>query len=173
MGGPEDGDKKYLLFEKGVKEAPRTVLGKEMPCVGRDRELGTLEALFDECTGEPTARAVLVTSPAGGGKSRVRHEFLERIQGRGEPFEYLVGRGDSLRAGAPFALLGPAMRAGGRHRGRRAAGHPAQAPARARGPARAGRRAEAGGRVPGRDRRRAVPRRVPARAARPRARIRA
>jgi serine/threonine protein kinase/tetratricopeptide (TPR) repeat protein len=108
--GREGTDKKYLLFEKGVKEAPRTVLGKDMPCVGRDREIGTLEALFDECTGEPTARAVLVTSTAGGGKSRVRHEFLERIQSRGEAFEYLVGRGDSLRAGAPFALLGPALR---------------------------------------------------------------
>ena len=107
----EGAEKKYLLFEKGVKEAPRTVLGKEMPCVGRDREIGTLEALFDECTGEPTARAVLVTSPAGGGKSRVRHEFLERVQSRGEAFEYLLGRGDSLRAGAPFALLGGALRA--------------------------------------------------------------
>jgi serine/threonine protein kinase/tetratricopeptide (TPR) repeat protein len=105
----EGTEKKYLLFEKGVKEAPRTVLGKEMPCVGRDREIGTLEALFDECTGEPTARVVVVTSPAGGGKSRVRHEFLERIQSRGEAFEFLVGRGDSLRAGAPFALLGPAL----------------------------------------------------------------
>jgi serine/threonine protein kinase/tetratricopeptide (TPR) repeat protein len=105
-----EGEKKYLLFEKGVKEAPRTVLGKEMPCVGRDREIGTLEALFDECTGEPTARAVLVTSPAGGGKSRVRHEFLERVQSRGDAFEYLLGRGDSLRAGAPFALLGAALR---------------------------------------------------------------
>jgi len=110
VSGREGTEKKYLLFEKGVKEAPRTVLGKEMPCVGRDREIGTLEALFDECTGEPTARAVLVTSGAGGGKSRVRHEFLERIQSRGEAFEYLVGRGDSLRAGAPFALLGPALR---------------------------------------------------------------
>lgn len=104
------GDKKQLLFEKGVKEAPRTVLGKEMPCIGRDRELGMLEALFDECVGEPVARVVVVTSPAGGGKSRVRHEFLERIQNRGEPFELLISRGDSLRAGAPFGLLGPALR---------------------------------------------------------------
>jgi eukaryotic-like serine/threonine-protein kinase len=110
LAGRPPEPKKYLLFEKGQKEAPRTVLGKEMPCIGRDRELGTLEALFDECKEEPTARVVLVTSPAGGGKSRVRHEFLERIQSRGDPFEYLVGRGDSLRAGAPFGLLGPALR---------------------------------------------------------------
>lgn len=107
--GTQD-DNKYLLFEKGLKEAPRTLLGKEMPCVGRDRELGTLEALYDECIGEPVARAVLVTAPAGGGKSRIRHEILDRIQSRGEPFELLIGRGDSIRAGAPFAMLGPALR---------------------------------------------------------------
>ena len=102
--------KKYLLFEKGPREAPRTVLGRDMPCVGRDREIGVLEALFDECVGEPTARAVIVTAPAGGGKSRVRYELLERIQSRGDAFEYLVGRGDSLRAGAPLGLLGQALR---------------------------------------------------------------
>ena len=67
--------------------------------------------LWDECSGEPVARTVLVTAPAGGGKSRVRHELLDRIQFAGEPFELLVGRGDALRAGAPFALLGPALRA--------------------------------------------------------------
>jgi tetratricopeptide (TPR) repeat protein len=102
---------KQLLFEKGLTEAPRTVLGKEIPCVGRDRELGTLMGLWEECTGEPVARTVLVTAPAGAGKSRVRHELLDRIQFAGEPFELLVGRGDSLRAGAPFAMLAPALRA--------------------------------------------------------------
>jgi tetratricopeptide (TPR) repeat protein len=101
----------HLLFEKGLKEAPRTVLGKELPCVGRDREIGTLIGLWDEATGEPVARAVLVTAPAGAGKSRVRHELLERLQSRDQPFQYLIGRGDSVRAGAPFAVLGPALRA--------------------------------------------------------------
>ncbi|HET7718875.1 MAG TPA: protein kinase, partial [Acidimicrobiales bacterium] len=62
-----------LLFEKGLAEAPRTVLGREIPCIGRDRELGTLMGLWEECTAEPVARTVLVTAPAGAGKSRVRH----------------------------------------------------------------------------------------------------
>jgi tetratricopeptide (TPR) repeat protein len=101
----------HLLFEKGVKEAPRTVLGKEIPCVGRDREIGTLLGLWDEASGEPVARAVLVTSSAGGGKSRLRHELIDRIHARGEPFELLIGRGEVVRAGAPFAVLGPALRA--------------------------------------------------------------
>jgi tetratricopeptide (TPR) repeat protein len=105
-----DPGRQRLLFEKGIKEAPRTVLGKDIPCVGREREINNLLALWDEARGEPVARAVLVTSPAGGGKSRVRHELIERIQSRGESFQYLIGRGDSVRAGAPYAVLGPAVR---------------------------------------------------------------
>src|SRR5204863_9763857 len=101
-----------LLFEKGLKEAPRTVLGKDIPCVGRDREIATLMSLWEEASGEPVARAVLVTAAAGAGKSRVRHELLDRLQSReAEAFQYLIGRGDSVRAGAPFAVLGPALRA--------------------------------------------------------------
>jgi len=51
----------------------------------------------------------LMTAPAGGGKSRVCYEFCERLQHRGQPFEFLVGRGDPMRDAAPFALLGPAL----------------------------------------------------------------
>jgi tetratricopeptide (TPR) repeat protein len=100
-----------LLFEKGLQEAPRTVLGREIPCVGREREIANLLGLWDQCTGEPVARAVLVTGAAGSGKSRVRHELLERIQRRGEPFALLIARGDSMRAGAPYALMAAALRA--------------------------------------------------------------
>ena len=98
-----------LLFEKGIREAPRTLMGKAVPCFGRDREVDLLEALWDEACDEPAARAMLMTSAAGGGKSRVRHEFCDRIQRHGRPFELLVGRGDPMRDAAPFALLGPAL----------------------------------------------------------------
>ena len=98
-----------LLFEKGIREVPRTLMGKELPCFGRGREIGLLETLWDEACDEPGARVMLMTAPAGGGKSRVCHEFCERIQRRGRPFEFLVGRGDPMREAAPFALLGPAL----------------------------------------------------------------
>jgi predicted ATPase len=52
---------------------------------------------------------MLMTAPAGGGKSRVCYEFCERLQHGGRPFEFLVGRGDPMRDAAPFALLGPAL----------------------------------------------------------------
>ena len=98
-----------LLFEKGLREAPRTLMGMEVPCFGREREVETLVGLWDEVCDAPAARAMLMTSAPGGGKSRVRHEFFDRIQRRGKPFELLVGRGDPMRDAAPFALLGPAL----------------------------------------------------------------
>jgi serine/threonine protein kinase len=69
-----------LQGESSLIDRPRTVLGKEIPCVGRDRELATLMGLWQECAAEPVARAVLVTAPAGAGKSRLLHELLDGIQ---------------------------------------------------------------------------------------------
>jgi len=98
-----------LLFEKGIREAPRTLMGMQVPCFGRDREIDILEALWNEACDEPAARAMLMTAAAGGGKSRVRHEFCDRIQRHDRVFELLVGRGEPMRDSAPFALLGPAL----------------------------------------------------------------
>jgi len=104
------GDRRYLFGEHGRDDVPRTLLGKTTVCVGRDRELTLLEGTFDECVDEPVARAVLVTAPAGGGKSRLRHEITERLR-RGHPsLQILVGRGDAIAAGSPFGLIAPALR---------------------------------------------------------------
>ncbi|HEY5945103.1 MAG TPA: protein kinase [Kofleriaceae bacterium] len=108
VGGDEAG--LYLLGERDVVQATRTLLGKPTPCVGRDRELGVLMGLFDEAVAEPMARAVLVTGAAGIGKSRVRYELLRRIKAREEPVEIWIGRGDPLRTGSPFGLIAPALR---------------------------------------------------------------
>src|SRR5262249_21151949 len=106
----ERGATATLLRALPDDERPRTVLGREIPCVGRDREIATLIGLWQGATVESGARAVLVTAPAGGGKSRVRRELIDRLRSGGERFQYLMGRGDPVRAGAPFALLGPALR---------------------------------------------------------------
>jgi tetratricopeptide (TPR) repeat protein len=112
-GGPRGS--RTLAAEKALADAPRTVLGKTTACVGRDRELALLEGTFEECVEEPVARALLVTAPAGGGKSRLRHELVARLTQPGRPdparFELLVGYGDAMVAGSPFGLLGPAVRA--------------------------------------------------------------
>jgi eukaryotic-like serine/threonine-protein kinase len=106
-----EGAGRYLVGERQLGDAPRTVLGKSTSCVGRDRELALLEGTYDECVGEPVARAVLVTAPAGGGKSRLRHELLARLEERRTEVQLLAGWGDAMAAGSPFGLLGPALRA--------------------------------------------------------------
>jgi serine/threonine protein kinase/tetratricopeptide (TPR) repeat protein len=108
VGGDEAG--LYLLGERDIVQATRTLLGKPTPCVGRDRELGVLMGLFEEVVAEPMARAVLVTGAAGIGKSRVRHELLRRIKAREEPVEIWIGRGDPLGTSSPFGMIAPALR---------------------------------------------------------------
>jgi tetratricopeptide (TPR) repeat protein len=110
IGGDADG--LYVLGEHDALASTRTLLGKPTPCVGRDRELGVLAGLYDECVAEPLARAVLVTGAAGIGKSRLRHELGHRIfdrHARGDTFELWLGRGDPLRAGSPYGILAPAL----------------------------------------------------------------
>jgi serine/threonine protein kinase/tetratricopeptide (TPR) repeat protein len=104
------GQGRALLGEPSIVERPRTVLGHDVPCFGRDRELTTLLGLWRECRTEAVSRSVLLTAAAGMGKSRVRHELLDRIEASSEPFQRLLGRGDGLRAGSPFAMLAPALR---------------------------------------------------------------
>ncbi|WP_437967230.1 protein kinase [Sorangium sp. So ce260] len=105
-----------LRAEREAPEAARTLLGKRTPCVGRDRELRALEDLFDECVDQPVARAVLVTAGAGVGKSRLRKELEDRVArperrgARATPAEIWLGRGEPMRAGAPFGLLGQVLR---------------------------------------------------------------
>ncbi|WP_437827053.1 protein kinase domain-containing protein [Sorangium sp. So ce1153] len=106
----EDGPHLLLAGEREPLEDVRTLLGRPSPCVGRERELLLLQTTFDECVAESEARAVLVTAEAGVGKSRLRHELARRLTGRGETFELWIARGDPMRLGAPFGMLGQIIR---------------------------------------------------------------
>jgi hypothetical protein len=100
-----------LVGERAAVDATRTLLGRPTPCVGRDAELAALEAAYLASAGGE-ARAVLITAPAGIGKSRLRHEFLRRLAARpheGPAPEVWLARGDPLGA-APFGMLGAALR---------------------------------------------------------------
>src|SRR6202030_4585792 len=102
-----------LLGERDEAEA-RTLLGRPSTCVVRERDLATLEATWEECVEEPVARVVLVTAPAGAGKSRVRDEFLSKVAARGEGADVWTGRGDPMSAGSPFGMIAePIRRAAG------------------------------------------------------------
>ena len=100
-----------LLGERVLGDNTRTLLGKATPCVGRERELGILEQLFDACAAESAAHAVLVTAHAGIGKSRLAQEFLRRVRDRrGRATTIWIGRGELARAGSAFGLLGQVLR---------------------------------------------------------------
>lgn len=81
----------------------RLLLGKPWPCIGREQELGVLDALLSGCIEESQPQAVRLSAPSGYGKSRLRQEFLRRVQHR--DVTILSGRGDSLLAAVPFGVL--------------------------------------------------------------------
>jgi hypothetical protein len=99
-----------LLGAEKEADASRPLLGKPTPCVGRDAELLTLEGQLTGCIENSEARAMLMIAPPGAGKSRLRHEFLRRIEKRDGPLTVLLGRGDLISAGAPCAILAQAIR---------------------------------------------------------------
>ena len=105
VGSDETG--LFLRGERDISAPQRTLLSKPTTCVGRDRELATLTALFEECIGEPRARAVVVTGSAGIGKSRLLHEFLSRIEQIDGEAEVWMSQGDPMRAGSPFGMIAP------------------------------------------------------------------
>jgi len=103
VAGPE------LLAEREAAETARSLLGKPMPCVGRERELKVLEHAFDFCVEDRSAQVFLVTAPAGVGKSRLAHELTESIRRRSPGAAIWFGRGDSMRAGSSLHLVGHAL----------------------------------------------------------------
>ena len=99
-----DGEGRSLIGKRGELEPSRTLLGKATPFVGRDKELGLLDLTLRECIEESVARAVLITGPAGQGKSRLRHELMARARERGE-LRVLVARADPVGAGSAFLMV--------------------------------------------------------------------
>lgn len=101
----------FTLNDTAPKEKPvRLLLGRETPCVGRDRELRTLHAVLDESVSAPLSQVVLMTGAAGAGKSRIRYELVNQLVERHPELEVWIGRGDPMRAGAPLAILAEALR---------------------------------------------------------------
>jgi eukaryotic-like serine/threonine-protein kinase len=101
----------FLLLRENLDvDKSRPLLGRPTPCVGREQELAMLEMAFSSCMEDSAARALLVTAPAGTGKSRLRHEFLRRLERRGPPLLALFGRADPMKAGSAYGLLGYAVR---------------------------------------------------------------
>lgn len=96
-----------LRRERERRDVSRTLLGRPTPFVGRERELGTLRSIFDECVAEPVARCVLVTGPAGIGKSRLANELTAKLAREGALI--WTGQGDPVSRGSALGLITPSL----------------------------------------------------------------
>jgi tetratricopeptide (TPR) repeat protein len=99
-----------LWREREAALGGRTLLGRPSPCVGRERELASLEALVNGSADEELARAALVVAPAGVGKSRLLRELLARVERGGRAVATWIARGDPMSAGSPFGMLAQLVR---------------------------------------------------------------
>ena len=90
-----EADALVLVREREAGESDHTVLGRATACVGRERELALLSGMFEQCVAESMASAVLVTAPAGVGKSRLRYEFVRKLHRTGSPSR--CGWGGAIR----------------------------------------------------------------------------
>jgi tetratricopeptide (TPR) repeat protein len=97
-----------VLVAERPADAERTLLGRPAPFVGRNREVAVLSATFDEALEQSVARALLVTGPAGAGKSRLVREFLRGLDAHGRAGVWPAA-GDPVRPGSPLELMANAV----------------------------------------------------------------
>jgi tetratricopeptide (TPR) repeat protein len=110
-----------------AEAAPRTLLGRPTPCVGRERELAELDASLADVKSEERPIASLLVGPSGIGKSRLRWEWLARLRAREPSTSILRARCDAMVGTVPLALAADLIRSAA---GVTAADSPAQARAR-------------------------------------------
>jgi eukaryotic-like serine/threonine-protein kinase len=92
-----------VLSENDESERPRLLLGKPSLCVGREKELGLLDATLAEAIDDEVARVLLVTAEPGMGKSRLAREFLVRLHGK--PVRTLFARADPMARGSGWGVV--------------------------------------------------------------------
>lgn len=100
----------YLVGRQEPLETPRLLLGRVAPFVGRERDLDFIDSCCEESFEGPAPSVVLVTAPAGAGKSRLIREYLARAQTRRAKLGVWIARADSIGAGSPFALVSQCIR---------------------------------------------------------------
>jgi len=99
-----------LRSERQAAHESRTLLGKPSPFVGREREMRNICELVDDSIEERNPCAVLVTSPPGMGKSRLRQEVVRAITDRYPNVACMIARPEAFGSGSAHSLLSGALR---------------------------------------------------------------
>jgi predicted ATPase len=107
----DDAEGLSLVGERAPPAAPRRLLGREVPMVGRQAVLRQLQAAWAGALEEHAAHALVVVGEAGVGKSRLRAELVRAVGGSAEPATIVLAAGDALRSGVPGGLVARALRA--------------------------------------------------------------
>ncbi len=89
---------------RAFRLASRGVEGIETRTIGRDTELGALQAAFAESITGKRARVVAIIGEAGVGKSRLLYEFDGWVDLRPERVRYFRGRATPALQGVPYSL---------------------------------------------------------------------
>jgi class 3 adenylate cyclase/tetratricopeptide (TPR) repeat protein len=82
-----------------------------VPMVGRDRELGLLQQVFERALHEPSVQLVTVSGEPGVGKSRLVWEFQRWVDDRPELVSWRQGRCLPYGEGITFWALGEVVKA--------------------------------------------------------------
>lgn len=106
----ERGGQTVVLREQTDLDASRPILGQPTACVGREQELAVLESALASSADESAARLIGILAEPGMGKSRLRHEFVRRVERNHADLCMLHGRGDLMSRGTPYAALSSALR---------------------------------------------------------------
>ena len=99
-----DGPWRSLGPEIGARAGPRPHAGRPARFVGRDHELAILAATLGTCRSEPRSSSIVITAPAGFGKTRLVEEVVRtatRAEGR---YDLLRAGGDPIREASPFGV---------------------------------------------------------------------
>ncbi len=88
----------FRLYTRGVE-------GVETPMIGRDAELGVLQAVFHKAFVHSSAQMVTITGEAGLGKSRLMHEFNAWAEIQSVSWWVFKARASLSMQNTPYALL--------------------------------------------------------------------
>ena len=108
----QDGAAAVVAGDLGAGGGGRSqrVDGLEAPLAGRDAELRTIRELFHAAAERRVPRLVLVSGPAGVGKSRLGWEFEKYVEGLAEQVWWHRGRCLSYGDGVAFWALAEMVR---------------------------------------------------------------